>query len=79
MADDDSTEEIGPRVPSSASSDYGRPFAEIFQRYDEISTGSIRCCSARRIVTFCNRRYRASIIEFGQFAPDVLAESFAKK
>jgi methenyltetrahydromethanopterin cyclohydrolase len=32
--DDASLEEIGPRVPSSASPDFGRPFAEIFARYD---------------------------------------------
>ncbi|MCA8983294.1 MAG: methenyltetrahydromethanopterin cyclohydrolase [Planctomycetaceae bacterium] len=29
--DDASIEEIGPRVPSSVSKDYGKPFAEIFQ------------------------------------------------
>ena len=29
-----SLEEIGPRVPSNASPDYGRPFGEIFTRYD---------------------------------------------
>ena len=32
--DDESLEEIGPRVPSSASADFGRPFAEIFARYE---------------------------------------------
>lgn len=32
--DDASLAEIGPKVPSSASRDYGAPFAEIFKRYD---------------------------------------------
>ena len=32
--DDASLEEIGPRVPSSSSSDHGRPFIELFERYD---------------------------------------------
>lgn len=30
--DDDALAEVGPRVPSSASSDYGVPFAELFQK-----------------------------------------------
>jgi methenyltetrahydromethanopterin cyclohydrolase len=32
--DDDSLAEVGPRVPSSASHDYGEPFAQIFARYN---------------------------------------------
>ncbi len=32
--DDASLEEMGPQVPSSASADYGRPFAEVLARYD---------------------------------------------
>ena len=32
--DDDSIAEIGPRVPSSSSPDHGRPFGEIFSRYN---------------------------------------------
>ncbi|HQR41137.1 MAG TPA: methenyltetrahydromethanopterin cyclohydrolase [Gemmatales bacterium] len=31
-SDDDLLDSLGPKVPSSASSDYGAPFAEIFQR-----------------------------------------------
>lgn len=31
--DDDAIADVGPRVPSSASVDYGEPFANIFQRY----------------------------------------------
>lgn len=32
-SDDDRIAELGPRVPSCASADFGRPFLEIFQRY----------------------------------------------
>ncbi len=34
QGDDESIAEIGPRVPSSASPDYGRPFAEVFEHYE---------------------------------------------
>ena len=33
QADDDQLAEIGPKVPASASADYGAPFASIFERY----------------------------------------------
>ncbi len=32
--DDESLQEIGPQIPSLASADYGRPFAEIMAHYD---------------------------------------------
>jgi methenyltetrahydromethanopterin cyclohydrolase len=32
--DDDSLREVGPRVPSSSSSDHGEPFSVIFERYN---------------------------------------------
>jgi len=32
--EDEAIEQFGPQVPSSASRDYGRPFAEIFEGYD---------------------------------------------
>ena len=44
-----------------------------------ISTASIRCCSARRKVTFCNRRYGQLVYVRRSLHRDVLAESFAKK
>jgi methenyltetrahydromethanopterin cyclohydrolase len=34
QGDDESLEEIGPRVPSSSSGDYGSTFSELFERYD---------------------------------------------
>jgi methenyltetrahydromethanopterin cyclohydrolase len=33
-ADDEEIERVGPKVPSSASKDYGAPFAEVFKRYN---------------------------------------------
>ena len=32
--DDDSLAELGPKLPSSASKDYGQPFKKIFKQYD---------------------------------------------
>jgi methenyltetrahydromethanopterin cyclohydrolase len=32
--DDESIADLGPRVPSGASTDFGQPFATIFERYD---------------------------------------------
>jgi len=32
--DDDTLADVGPRVPSNASRDYGQPFGEIFKRYN---------------------------------------------
>ena len=54
--DDASLETIGPQVPSSASRDYGEPFAAIFARYNTTSTPSIRTCSARP--RLCSRTSR---------------------
>ena len=33
-ADDDELEALAPRIPSSASRDYGTPFYDLFKRYD---------------------------------------------
>jgi methenyltetrahydromethanopterin cyclohydrolase len=78
MAEDDLLKEIGPKVPSCASSDYGRPFAEIFQHYggDFYKIDPMLFSPAQ--ITFFNRQ-SGHYLKFGQFAPAVLAESFAKK
>ncbi len=72
--------EFASRVPSCASPDYGRPFAEVFARYD---------CDFYRIdpmlfspAMICFIKYgdpQEPGLLFGRLAPDVLAESFAKK
>ncbi|MBX3411273.1 MAG: methenyltetrahydromethanopterin cyclohydrolase [Pirellulales bacterium] len=73
--DDASLEEIGPRVPSSASSDHGRPFAEIFQHYEydfyKIDPQLFSPAVIRLVNLDTGRAFR-----FGQHLPDVLARSF---
>jgi methenyltetrahydromethanopterin cyclohydrolase len=76
-AEDDLLKEIGPKVPSCASTDYGRPFAQIFQHYGDFYKIDPLLFSPARI-TFFNRQ-SGNYLKFGQFAPAVLAESFAKK
>jgi methenyltetrahydromethanopterin cyclohydrolase len=76
--DDASLQEIGPRVPSSASPDFGRPFAEIFARYDHDFYRVDRQLFSPAVVTFHNRDTGRSFA-FGYAAPKVLAESFAEK
>jgi methenyltetrahydromethanopterin cyclohydrolase len=73
--DDESINEIGPRVPSCASSDYGRPFREIFQRYggDFYRIDPMLFSPAK--VTFTNEGADL-FAEFGHRAPEVLAQSF---
>jgi methenyltetrahydromethanopterin cyclohydrolase len=76
--DDASINEIGPRVPSNSSPDYGRPFDEIFARYNNDFYKIDPMLFSPGSVVFVNvdtgQRH-----EFGRLAPDVLAESFAKK
>jgi methenyltetrahydromethanopterin cyclohydrolase len=76
--DDASLVAVGPRVPSSASPDFGRPFAEVFARYDHdfyridpmlFSPARIRFYNLDTGRTFA----------FGRRAPDVLAASFGNK
>jgi methenyltetrahydromethanopterin cyclohydrolase len=76
--DDASLETIGPRVPSSASSDFGRPFAEIFARYGGDFYKIDRQLFSPAVVTIHNRE-TGRRFSFGHAAPDVLAESFAEK
>ena len=73
--DDESVADIGPRVPSGASSDFGEPFAAIFRRYD---------CDFYKIdphlfspaaVTFCNLD-TGRTQRFGQVLPEVIQKSF---
>jgi methenyltetrahydromethanopterin cyclohydrolase len=75
--DDASLEEIGPRVPSCASPDFGRPFAEIFAGYDHDFYRIDPLLFSPALVRFHNldtdRTY-----QFGRFAPDILRESFGR-
>ena len=76
--DDASLEEIGPRVPSCASPDYGRPFAEIFKCYGGDFYRIDPLLFSPAGVRFFNVDTGRSF-GFGETAPDVLAESFGKK
>jgi methenyltetrahydromethanopterin cyclohydrolase len=76
--DDESINEIGPRVPSSASADYGRPFGEIFQRYGGDFYRIDPMLFSPASVTFTNGDTDL-LASFGRRAPEVLAQSFAKK
>ena len=73
---DQSLEDIGPQTPSSASQDYGRPFAEVLAHYnnDFYQVDPLLFSSAQ--LTFVNRDTGNSFT-FGQPNPDVLAASFA--
>jgi methenyltetrahydromethanopterin cyclohydrolase len=73
--DDASLEQIGPRVPSSASPDFGRPFAEIFSRYDRDFYRIDPLLFSPAVVQFWNVE-TGSAISFGRMEPQVLAESF---
>ncbi len=73
--DDASLEEVGPRVPSSASPDHGQPFAAIFERYNRDFYKIDPHLFSPAVVTFTNvdtgRTFR-----FGHTQSDVLRKSF---
>jgi methenyltetrahydromethanopterin cyclohydrolase len=73
--DDDSLADVGPRVPSSASPDFGEPFASIFERYDRNFYEIDPRLFSPAMVTLVNldsgRSHR-----FGQPRRDILERSF---
>ena len=73
--DDASLEHLGPQIPSSSSRDYGRPFGEIFARYDRDFYKIDPLLFSPAAVTLVNldtgRCWR-----FGEPNPQVLAQSF---
>jgi methenyltetrahydromethanopterin cyclohydrolase len=75
--DDELLREIGPRVPSNSSGDYGRPFGEIFKRYDNDFYRIDPMLFSPAHITFLNRS-SGRVFRFGQYAPSVLAESFGQ-
>jgi methenyltetrahydromethanopterin cyclohydrolase len=74
--DDAAIAAVGPRVPSSASSDHGRPFAEIFARYNGDFYKIDPLLFSPAVVTFNNLSTGRSF-RYGQLEPELLAESFA--
>lgn len=73
--DQDVIDEIGPKVPSGASGDHGRPFAEIFKSYGYDFYQVDPHLFSPAVVTFINSRTGISRT-FGELASDVLRRSF---
>ena len=73
--DDDSLESIGPHVPSSASRDYGEPFAAIFARYHNDFYAVDPHLFSPAEVVFQNVE-TGKVHAFGRLNPDVLVSSF---
>jgi methenyltetrahydromethanopterin cyclohydrolase len=74
-ADDDLLAEVGPKVPSSASSDHGAPFAEIFERYERDFYKIDPMLFSPAQVVFQNLETGRSHA-FGQVEPGVMRRSF---
>lgn len=74
--DDASLQDLGPRIPSSASADHGQPFGQIFERYGRDFYKIDPLLFSPAEVTLINvdtgRQFH-----FGHVAPDVLRASFA--
>lgn len=67
--------DLGPKIPSSASSDHGQPFAKIFKKYNHDFYKIDPLLFSPAVVTIVNvDSGRAS--RFGEVFPDVLQQSF---
>ena len=75
QADDEQLAEVGPKVPASASSDYGAPFAAIFQRYDHDFYKIDPMLFSPAEVVFNNLR-TGRCFAFGRPCPEVMCRSF---
>jgi methenyltetrahydromethanopterin cyclohydrolase len=74
-SEDDLLAEIGAKVPSSSSSDYGAPFAEIFERAGrDFYKIDKMLFSPAELVLYNLKTGRAH--RFGNLAPDILRRSF---
>jgi methenyltetrahydromethanopterin cyclohydrolase len=76
QADDDQLAELGPKIPSNSSTDFGEPFAEIFERsgrdFYKIDPLLFSPAEVTLVNLVSGRRHH-----FGTLRPDVLARSFA--
>ena len=75
QAEDDQLAEIGPKVPASASADYGAPFASIFERagHDFYKIDPMLFSPAE--IVLCNLQ-TGRAFAFGRVKADVLYQSF---
>jgi methenyltetrahydromethanopterin cyclohydrolase len=75
QAEDDQLVEIGPKVPASASPDYGTPFASIFERYHHDFYKIDPMLFSPAEVVFCNLK-TGRAFAFGRTKTEVLYQSF---
>jgi methenyltetrahydromethanopterin cyclohydrolase len=75
QAEDDEIAHVGPRVPASASPDYGAPFATIFERYHHDFYKIDPMLFSPAEVVFCNLKTGKSQA-FGRTREEVLFRSF---
>jgi methenyltetrahydromethanopterin cyclohydrolase len=73
--DDANLQDIGPKVPSCASSDHGQPFGLIFERYERDFYRIDPHLFSPAVVTFCNLDSGNSF-RFGHLVPRVIHQSF---
>ncbi len=74
---DSAITEIGPKVPSSASSDYGTPFAQTLARYGGDFYKIDPLLFSPAVVEFHNLE-TGKTFTYGQLAPDILKSSFGR-
>jgi methenyltetrahydromethanopterin cyclohydrolase len=75
QADDDQLAEVGPKVPASASPDYGAPFASIFERYEHDFYKIDPMLFSPAEIVLCNLK-SGRTFSFGRTRGDVLYQSF---
>ena len=68
-------ETLGPRVPSSSSADYGRPFGEIFEAYGSDFYRIDPLLFSPAAVCFVERR-TGRTSRFGEVSSEILTRSF---
>jgi methenyltetrahydromethanopterin cyclohydrolase len=73
--DDESLQDVGPRVPSSASDDYGEPFAAVFDRYDRDFYKIDPHLFSPAVITLQNLDTGHSF-RYGATAPEIVRKSF---
>lgn len=74
--DDDTLADVGAKLPSSASADYGRPFAEVLKAYDHDFYKVDPLLFSPAMATLANLDTGKSFT-FGRFNDEVLARSFS--
>ncbi len=74
--DDDSLQQLGPKVPSSASAAHGEPFAEIFARHNGEFYAIDPMLFSPAVVTF-NNLDTGHLFRFGHTVPRVIHQSFS--